>query len=100
MKRARFRTDYESPIGKGMFKVNTGEWRYQRPITDEDRCRLCAACWLVCPTNSRYAAETHFESDLAYCKGCGMCANECPAGAITMVEEAKAGAKPTEARAR
>jgi Pyruvate/2-oxoacid:ferredoxin oxidoreductase delta subunit len=27
------------------------------------------------------------EIDYDYCKGCGVCANECPAKAITMVEE-------------
>ncbi|MFA5614071.1 MAG: 4Fe-4S binding protein, partial [Methanoculleus sp.] len=25
--------------------------------------------------------------DLDYCKGCGICANECPKNAITMVRE-------------
>jgi Pyruvate/2-oxoacid:ferredoxin oxidoreductase delta subunit len=25
--------------------------------------------------------------DLDYCKGCGMCASECPCGAITMEPE-------------
>ncbi|MHA1683533.1 MAG: 4Fe-4S binding protein, partial [Promethearchaeota archaeon] len=25
--------------------------------------------------------------DLDYCKGCGICASECPHGAIEMVEE-------------
>jgi len=28
--------------------------------------------------------------DLDYCKGCGICASECPQKAITMVEEIKA----------
>ncbi|MBC8520989.1 MAG: 4Fe-4S binding protein, partial [Methanomicrobia archaeon] len=27
------------------------------------------------------------ESDLYYCKGCGICAHECPRGVIKMVEE-------------
>jgi Pyruvate/2-oxoacid:ferredoxin oxidoreductase delta subunit len=27
------------------------------------------------------------EIDYDYCKGCGICANECPAKAIAMVEE-------------
>jgi pyruvate ferredoxin oxidoreductase delta subunit len=29
----------------------------------------------------------HYEADLAYCKGCGICAVECPRDAIAMVPE-------------
>jgi len=33
---------------------------------------------------------TYCQADLSYCKGCGLCARECPNDAITMVrEEAK-----------
>ncbi|AKB45854.1 Pyruvate:ferredoxin oxidoreductase, delta subunit [Methanosarcina sp. Kolksee] len=30
-----------------------------------------------------------FEYDYDYCKGCGICANECPADAIEMILEEK-----------
>jgi len=33
--------------------------------------------------------EGYFDADLFYCKGCGICAHECPKGAIKMVEEIK-----------
>jgi len=29
----------------------------------------------------------HFEPDLNFCKGCGVCAKECLRGAITMMPE-------------
>ena len=32
-------------------------------------------------------AEFQKEIDLNLCKGCGICANECPKQCITMVEE-------------
>jgi pyruvate ferredoxin oxidoreductase delta subunit len=32
-------------------------------------------------------AEGHFEANLYYCKGCGVCSVECPTKVITMVEE-------------
>ena len=31
--------------------------------------------------------EGYYEADLYYCKGCGICAKECPKKVITMVEE-------------
>jgi formate dehydrogenase beta subunit len=30
---------------------------------------------------------SHYLFDYDFCKGCGMCANECPCGYIRMVEE-------------
>jgi pyruvate ferredoxin oxidoreductase delta subunit len=30
-----------------------------------------------------------FQPDLTYCKGCGICAEECPGGAIQMEKEEK-----------
>ena len=63
----------------------TGAWRSQRPIFDSEKCIHCQICWIFCPDNcvDRETAEI----DYIYCKGCGICSKECPAGAITMEPE-------------
>lgn len=71
----------------------TGEWRQLRPVIDYSKCLAakknkphCFLCWLYCPEVVIKKAIP-IEIDLTYCKGCGICAEECPAGAITMVAE-------------
>jgi len=49
-----------------------------------------ASCVTVCPDAVVYAVDKKvFETDLDYCKGCGICAQECPVGDIIMVPEAQ-----------
>ncbi|HZU79225.1 MAG TPA: NAD(P)-binding protein, partial [Acidimicrobiales bacterium] len=54
-------------------------------------CLACDNCYGLCPDNAvrKVAPGTAYgyEIDMNYCKGCGICAAECPAGAITMVPE-------------
>ncbi len=53
-------------------------------------CFSCDNCFGVCPDNAVIKlglAGTPYLIDLDYCKGCGLCAEECPAGAIRMVPE-------------
>jgi 2-oxoacid:acceptor oxidoreductase delta subunit (pyruvate/2-ketoisovalerate family) len=52
-------------------------------------CFSCDNCYGVCPDNAviKLGPEKQYEIDLDFCKGCGLCAAECPCGAIEMVTE-------------
>jgi 2-oxoacid:acceptor oxidoreductase delta subunit (pyruvate/2-ketoisovalerate family) len=52
-------------------------------------CFECDNCYGVCPDNAviKLGAGNRFRIDYDYCKGCGLCAAECPCGAIDMVPE-------------
>lgn len=51
-------------------------------------CNDCEICLIFCPDNAiRRDPGGGFEVDLDYCKGCGLCAEECPRGAIVMTRE-------------
>ena len=66
----------------------TGTWRDQRPVADTARCTHCMICWLFCPEGSIETDGGRFLGiDLKHCKGCGICAAECPLRAIAMVPE-------------
>jgi len=68
----------------------TGTWRSQRPVLDPEKCTHCLLCWLFCPDLCiPLSGEERLETDLNYCKGCGICAAECPYDAITMRPEAE-----------
>ncbi|NLE95017.1 MAG: 4Fe-4S binding protein [Dehalococcoidia bacterium] len=66
----------------------TGSWRDFRPVIDASKCIKCLRCWISCPDACIKRAEDDSVSiSYDYCKGCGVCANECPAKAITMTRE-------------
>lgn len=52
-------------------------------------CFECDNCYGVCPDNAikKLGDGLRFEFNYDYCKGCGLCAAECPCGAIDMVAE-------------
>lgn len=56
-------------------------------------CMACDNCWVLCPdsavlkTTETASDGSHYIFDYDYCKGCGLCANECPCGYITMTED-------------
>jgi 2-oxoacid:acceptor oxidoreductase delta subunit (pyruvate/2-ketoisovalerate family) len=52
-------------------------------------CFECDNCYGVCPDNAviKLGPGKRFEFNYDYCKGCALCATECPCGAIRMVQE-------------
>jgi len=52
-------------------------------------CFECDNCYGVCPDNAviKLGPGKRFQFNYDYCKGCGICAAECPCGAIKMIAE-------------
>lgn len=52
-------------------------------------CFECDNCYGVCPDNAviKLGPGNRFRFNYDYCKGCGLCATECPCGAIAMEPE-------------
>jgi pyruvate ferredoxin oxidoreductase delta subunit len=74
----------------------TGTWRTMRPILNPENCIMvkrnkhnCHLCWLYCPEGT-VSREIPPKINITYCKGCGICADECPHEAITMIPESEA----------
>jgi 2-oxoacid:acceptor oxidoreductase delta subunit (pyruvate/2-ketoisovalerate family) len=63
------------------------DWRYQRPSVRTEKCCLCGWCLLYCPTGCIRQEGGQMRRNMDFCKGCGLCAKECPVSAIFMVAE-------------
>ena len=52
-------------------------------------CISCDNCFAYCPDNAviKLGPEGEYAVDLDYCKGCGLCVEECPTGSIVMEPE-------------
>jgi pyruvate ferredoxin oxidoreductase gamma subunit len=67
---------------------HTGSWRTLRPVWDPVKCNNCNLCVVYCPESVVWQrGPRDYATDLDFCKGCGLCAEECQPGAITMVRE-------------
>jgi pyruvate ferredoxin oxidoreductase delta subunit len=73
----------------------TGDWRVSHPEINYDLCTpskikrpACFLCWVYCP-DGVISKTVPPKIDLEYCKGCEICVEECPVGAITMVPDHK-----------
>ncbi|MFH0777278.1 MAG: 4Fe-4S binding protein [Candidatus Eisenbacteria bacterium] len=68
----------------------TGSWRVKRPIWHKEKCTNCLLCWIHCPDSSILLKDGQVVGiDMEHCKGCGICARECPVKdkAVTMLLE-------------
>jgi pyruvate ferredoxin oxidoreductase delta subunit len=71
--------------------IKTGSWRTLRPIRDGEKCNHCLLCFIFCPDSAIQVSEGRVTGiNYDYCKGCGICAEECGRKALTMVEESAA----------
>ena len=59
-------------------------------------CMACDNCWHFCPDAAvlKQGPGGPYVVDLDFCKGCGICAAECPTGHIQMVPEADFDDRP------
>ena len=69
----------------------TGSWRTgKKPEFLHQRCSDCGLCVLLCPEGCiTRVGDNTYEIDLDYCKGCAICAEECPVDDIKMVVEVR-----------
>ncbi|MEZ7890638.1 MAG: 4Fe-4S binding protein [Candidatus Wallbacteria bacterium] len=83
--------NYGAMLKPGTSRGNkTGNWRSQRPIFKQEKCTGCTTCERICPEGVVFAQDKKkYSVDLDYCKGCGLCAEECPVKDIEMKMEEK-----------
>jgi Pyruvate/2-oxoacid:ferredoxin oxidoreductase delta subunit len=81
-------------LSVGAETKHEGTWERERALRETGRCLCCGTCnlCLQCVSSCPEACmrldddKTAVAVDLDFCKGCGICAHECPRVVITMEE--------------
>lgn len=68
--------------GNSVF-YETGTWRTWRPVYKSENCIQCLNCWVFCPEDAFKLKDGNNKKEISeinyfHCKGCGICAKECP----------------------
>jgi 2-oxoacid:acceptor oxidoreductase delta subunit (pyruvate/2-ketoisovalerate family) len=89
------RPELEAARRQNTFDEVVGGLTEQNALFEARRCLSCGNCFEcdncfgVCPDNAviKLSDSPHYQFDYDFCKGCGICAQECPCGAIDMRPE-------------
>ena len=67
----------------------TSNWRIVRPVIDDEKCTRCRTCDMSCPDScwAHNEKEDRMIWNWKFCKGCQICINECPTGALSAALE-------------
>jgi len=67
------------PEGGTSAQKSVAGWRIYRPVHKPDKCIHCLRCWVFCPDSAIQVKDGKVVGiDYQHCKGCGICARECP----------------------
>jgi pyruvate ferredoxin oxidoreductase delta subunit len=71
-----------TPAGTARF-FRTGDWAAKIPKLIPENCTSCYKCYFYCPDSAITMVtgddgKARPEFNYYYCKGCGVCAHECP----------------------
>jgi Pyruvate/2-oxoacid:ferredoxin oxidoreductase delta subunit len=77
------------------FDEVVGDLSWRQAVDEAQRCMTCGlctacdTCLVLCPDLAieRNPATGLYDVNLKYCKGCGICVEECPRGAIQLTAE-------------
>lgn len=76
-----------APCYKAGHLVSTNKsYRIYKPILN-NKCINCLVCYISCPEGTIQKGEKSLSIDYDFCKGCGICVNECKFQGIEMVKE-------------
>ncbi len=72
--------------GGSSLENKTGDWASKVAFVDQEKCIKCHQCVLFCPEGCINIGSDGKKVDVDgnYCKGCSVCAAECPVKAISM----------------
>lgn len=65
----------------------TGTWSSRQAVVDQKKCIKCHQCVIYCPEGciDIEADRKNVKVNADYCKGCLVCAVECPVRAIKII---------------